>query len=267
MCFPPCKINLGLRVLRRRPDGFHEVQTCFYPVPWTDILEIVPAASFSFVQTGLPTLSAPSENLCVLAYKALSADFTLSPVAIHLHKLIPMGAGLGGGSSDGASTLIILNELFSLGLSRKRLLGYAARLGSDCPFFVAATPQLATGRGEVLADFNINLAGKFLVIVKPEINVVTAEAYSWIKPYEGGEPLEDILKLPIREWKDKLVNDFEPPVFERFPVLAEVKATMYQMGALYASMSGSGSAVFGLFDKEVSLHHEWEHLSHWADYL
>ena len=266
--FPPCKINLGLNVIRKRPDGYHEIATCFYPVPWTDALEIVPSKNFTFSTSGDPVPGANADNLCVRAYELLRKDFALRPVNIHLLKKIPIGAGLGGGSADGAFVLNILNDLFALALGKEKLLEYAAMLGSDCPFFIEAKPAIGTGRGEILSPTNLSLKGKYLIIVKPEVSISTAQAFSETVPREPGLDVRTIIeKHPIQEWKHTLKNDFEESTFRRFPVIEAMHTKLYAFGATYASMSGSGSAVFGIFEKEVDLRKEFESLTYWAAYL
>lgn len=241
-------------MLRKRPDGFHDISTCFYPVPWTDIIEIVEGNRFEFTATGIAIPGDVTNNLCTRAYELLRKEFSLPPVKIHLHKMIPMGAGLGGGSSDGAFVLRLLNEKFNLKLSVHQLISYAAQLGSDCAFFIQDLPMLGEGRGEKLNSISVSLKGKYLAVVKPDVHVSTAEAYAGVLP--GVPPLDvkEILEQrPIQEWKDLLINDFEKSISARHPVILEIKEALYQQGAVYASMSGSGSAVFGVFDREVVL--------------
>ena len=240
VAFPPCKINLGLNIIRRRDDGYHDIETCFYPVPWTDILEIIPSNEFSFNATGNAIPGNGDDNLCIRAWQLLKTP----PVKIHLHKIIPIGAGLGGGSSDAAWTLRLLNDAFQLGLKKEELRHYASQLGSDCAFFIDDIPMMGTGRGEMLRKADISLNGKFIVIVKPDVHVSTAQAYAGIIPKEGGRTAEQI---PIEEWKIHLKNDFESTV----PDKLSLKQRFYDLGALYASMSGSGSAVYGIFSKRV----------------
>lgn len=252
--FPPCKINLGLNIIGKRPDGYHDLVTCFYPVQWCDILEIIPSEKFSFTASGLPVPGNGEDNLCIRAYNLLKKDFALPPVSIHLHKIIPMGAGLGGGSSDAAWTLRTLNQIFDLNLPREALKAYASQIGSDCAFFIEDTPMMATGRGEILHEINVDLKGKFIVIVKPEVHVSTTEAYAGVKPKQPEHDLKEMLEqTPLQEWKLPVKNDFEESVFANYPVIAEVKKTLYNSGALYASMSGSGSSVFGIFSAAVDL--------------
>ncbi len=254
VAFPPCKINLGLNILRRRTDGFHDLQTCFYPVPWCDILEVIPAEEFRFTSSGLRIDGEPEKNLCVQAYQLLRADRSIPPVHIHLHKIIPMGAGLGGGSSDAAHTLLLLNEIFALGLTKNDLMRYATQLGSDCAFFIEAKAMIGTGRGEVLAPIDLSLGMYHIVIIKPDVSVSTAEAYAGIKPKEISGSLRTILEtVSIDKWKEFVVNDFEESVFKKYPQLSVIKQTLYKQGAVYAAMSGSGSAVFGVFNSVVNI--------------
>ncbi|MEP2668989.1 MAG: 4-(cytidine 5'-diphospho)-2-C-methyl-D-erythritol kinase [Cyclobacteriaceae bacterium] len=265
--FPFCKINLGLQVVSKRPDGFHNIETCFYPVPWHDVLEIIPSDNFSFTYSGTPIPDDPDGNLCVRSYNQLKELYDLPPVNIHLHKIIPMGAGLGGGSSDAAHTLKIINTLFSLDLSTQQLSEIAAQLGSDCSFFLQNTPMIGTGRGEVLNPINISLDGKFIVIVKPDIHVSTADAYKGVTPDTSRNSLSDILTGDIKHWKNLLVNDFEESVFSKYPQIKDLKEKLYDGGALYASMSGSGSSVFGLFDSPVALKGQFKGMSYWSGNL
>jgi len=251
VAFPPCKINLGLHIVNKRADGYHNLETCFYPVPWTDILEIIPADTVEFISSGNTIPGNPTDNLCLRAYQLLNNDFKLPPVKIHLHKIIPTGAGLGGGSSDAAYTLRLLNSIFNLQLSTEALLQYAAALGSDCAFFLHNQPMMGTGRGEILSSTNLNLAGKFLVIIKPDIHISTAEAYAGVTPQLPAVRLEEILQQPLHTWRELLVNDFEKSIFLKHSILAGIKNEFYQHGAIYACMSGSGSSMIGLFEKEI----------------
>ena len=262
--FPPAKINLGLRILRKRADGYHDLESCLVPVGWRDILEVIESDAFSFQASGLSVAGSIEENLCVKAYRLLQGDFALPPVQIYLHKIIPMGAGLGGGSADAAFMLRILNELFSLSLDISKLEDYAARLGSDCPFFVHDQPRLAYGTGTTLADISLDLSGKHIVLVYPNVAVATAEAYGSVVPQEPDTLLKEVLEtVSPEEWKDRVVNDFEKSIFQNHPVLADIKDALYQMGAFYASMSGSGSAVYGLFEQPVSPTAAWKEYTVW----
>ena len=252
LSFPNIKINLGLYITERRNDGFHNLLTCFYPAQWNDILEIVPSDTFEFKQTGLTVPGNETDNLCVKAYNLLKQDFGISNAFIHLHKIIPMGAGLGGGSSDAAFVLKTLNEVFELRISIPQLQKYAAQLGSDCAFFVQNKPTIASGRGEIFEDCTLDLKGTHIVIVYPNVHVSTADAFSGVKP----RPFEGDFQALLQDrskWKNLLFNQFEETIFPKYPLLAKIKETLYNKGAFYASMSGSGSAVFGLFEKEVDV--------------
>ena len=246
--FPNAKINLGLNILSKRPDGYHNIQSCFYPIPFSDILEVVKSDRYEFVSTGI---SIPGNgNLCTTAFELIQKHHRIGNVKIHLHKVIPIGAGLGGGSADATFTLKALNELFDVGLTDEELEKYAATLGSDCPFFVKNQPVLATGTGTDLSPFSSDLSGKYLMLISPGIHVSTAEAYGGITPQAPYQDLIEVLKSPIEAWKDRLVNDFESPVFSKHPEIEAIKRQLYEAGALYASMTGSGSAVYGIFDSE-----------------
>lgn len=248
--FPNCKINLGLNIIAKRPDGYHDIETIFYPLLVKDALEVVVAEKLRFTATGIPVPGRSEENLCVKAWQLLKNDFPLLPPAsIHLHKVIPTGAGLGGGSSDAAQTLILLNEKFSLGISPEQLARYALQLGSDCAFFIYNRPCLASGRGEILQPIELDISPWSLVIVCPPLHVSTASAYANARPAPLRTSLKEIISLPITQWKDRLANDFEEPVFHEFPAIRQVKEKLYSSGALYSSLSGSGSAVFGIFPK------------------
>lgn len=256
--FPNCKINLGLNILRERKDKHHDLETVFYPVPLTDILEIVtnkePRKShrIPFSSSGLP-IETDSGNLCVRAYKLLKKKFPDIPrVRMHLHKVIPLGAGLGGGSSDAAFSLKLLNEKFDLGISKQQLLKYALELGSDCPFFIINKPCIASGRGEQMKEINLDLSAYKLVIVNPRIHINTGHAFMQITPAIPDRSIEEIITQPIKRWKDDLKNDFEKPIFKQFPAIVDIKDQLYIAGAEFASMSGSGSSVFGIFSKQIN---------------
>ena len=249
--FPNAKINLGLNIVSKREDGYHNIESCFYPIPWHDSLEVIEAASFAFHSYGLDIPGDSDANLCVKAYELIKADHNIPPVEIHLLKNIPMGAGLGGGSADGAFTLKMLNDLFKLGLTESQLEAYSLQLGSDCPFFIENTPTIARGRGEKLASSDLNLSDLYLAIHNPGIHVSTAEAYAGVKPNAPNMRVEEILQSSIKDWKDALINDFESSIFPNHPTIAQLKNDMYEAGAVYASMTGSGSTVFGLFEEKV----------------
>jgi 4-diphosphocytidyl-2-C-methyl-D-erythritol kinase len=266
--FPPCKINLGLNILSKRPDGYHNLETCFFPLPWTDILEIIPSDVSIFSSSGNAIPGRAEENLCLKAYSLLKKDFDLPPVKIHLHKIIPTGAGLGGGSSDAASTLRLLNAIFELNISAANLMSYAASVGSDCAFFIHDKPMLGLGRGEVLTEIDIRLKGKFLMLVNPQIHVATAEAFATVKPNKPEFSLQHVLTThALNDWKDAVKNDFEESVFEKHPEIKNIKEKMYSLGAIYASMSGSGSSVFGIFDSPIEAEKNFSGQTKWSGIL
>ena len=251
LTFPTAKLNLGLHVTARRPDGFHDLETVLVPLPWTDALEVVPAAAGQASQinlTGRPIPGTPAHNLCLLAYERLRPDFPhLPPVQIHLHKLVPIGAGLGGGSADAAFMLKALNDLFELSLTTEKLEDYARHLGSDCAFFIRNQPVLARERGDVFAPIDVNLAGMTCVVVYPNLPISTAEAYARIVPGPPATDLRTALTQPIADWRKTVKNDFETALTPVYPVLSAISQQLYDAGAAYASLSGSGSAVYGLF--------------------
>ncbi|MCX6305831.1 MAG: 4-(cytidine 5'-diphospho)-2-C-methyl-D-erythritol kinase [Bacteroidetes bacterium] len=247
--FPNCKINLGLNIVGKRPDGYHNLESILYPLPLYDVLEIIPAPDgiFQFHVTGLAIPGEVEQNLCVRAFRLLQDEFALPEVHMHLHKVIPLGSGLGGGSANGTFTLGMVNELFSLRLDAERLKSYARLLGSDCAFFVDNLPVFAFEKGDRFEPVDISLSGLFLAIVIPDIHVVTADAYRMAVPGVPVRSLKELIQFPVETWKDSLGNDFEKPVIARFPIIGEIKQQLYDSGAVYASMSGSGSAVFGIF--------------------
>jgi 4-diphosphocytidyl-2-C-methyl-D-erythritol kinase len=255
--FPNCKINLGLNILRKREDGFHDIETVFYPLALRDGLEIItlPAAGLNqFTQTGIEIPGGPHENICLKAWEILKSDFPdLPPVSVHLHKVIPVGAGLGGGSADGAFTLLLLNRKFNLGLDEGQLKQYALKLGSDCAFFIKNQPAFATGRGEVLEPVQPDLTAYKFVIVNPGIHVSTAAAFSSNTPKQPAENIRDIIQLPPTQWKGRMINDFEEVVEKMHPEITIIREELYRQGAVYAAMSGSGSTVFGIFEKEKEI--------------
>jgi 4-diphosphocytidyl-2-C-methyl-D-erythritol kinase len=257
--FPNAKINLGLNIVSKRPDGYHDIETVFYPIRWCDALEIVPAKKEkgSFSQMGIPLKDDPQKNLVMKAYRLLKAHYDIPETDTYLRKNIPFGAGLGGGSSDAAFMLKLLNDFADLHLSHKQLEEYAGQIGADCPFFIQNTPVFAEGRGNIFTPATVSLSGYYLVVVKPDIHVSTQEAYANVKPQQPKESLRDIIQLPVSAWKDKLVNDFEKSVFVRHPEIGEIKQKMYERGAIYASMSGSGSSVFGIFEDSAVQTDKW----------
>jgi 4-diphosphocytidyl-2-C-methyl-D-erythritol kinase len=257
--FPHCKINIGLQVLHKRSDGFHAIATVFYPVPLKDSLEIIPAAGShqpTLYNYGLSVNGAPEDNLCIKAWQLLQKDFPELPaVQVHLLKNIPMGAGLGGGSADGAFMLQLLNNKYQLGLSAQQLIDYALQLGSDCPFFILGPPCYATGRGEIMEPMVIDLSGYRLLLASPGIHINTGWAFGQLAmaSIPKTATVKEAVLQPLQQWKESLVNDFEKPVFEQYPAIRNIKENLYQLGAVYAAMSGSGSTVYGLFNKATAL--------------
>ena len=254
--FPHAKINIGLQVTERRPDGYHNLDTVFYPIPLHDALEVIVAEGADYDCrlhiSGIAIDGDPDNNLVVRAYRLLAADHALPPVDVHLHKHIPMGAGLGGGSADASFMLRLLNEMFALGISTPQLEAYAAQLGADCPFFITGTPVYATGIGNEFHPIALDLGGWHLVVVKPDVFVSTKEAYSMVTPAKPTVTLDAKIIRPLDEWKDTISNDFEKGIFARHPELASIKSKLYALGARYAAMSGSGSALFGLFEHPLA---------------
>ncbi|HEY1114554.1 MAG TPA: 4-(cytidine 5'-diphospho)-2-C-methyl-D-erythritol kinase [Chitinophagaceae bacterium] len=252
--FPNCKLNLGLHILRKRSDGFHDLETVFYPLPLQDALEIVQSedktSPLLFTTSGLPVDGIPEDNICYKAYHLLKECFPqLPPVKMHLHKSIPMGAGLGGGSADGAFTLHLLNKKFNLGLNERELTDLALQLGSDAPFFILNQPCYATGRGEKMEPLQLDLSAYKILIVNPGIHINTGWAFRQIVPTADRPSLKDRICQPVEQWKDLITNDFESPVSAIHPEIGAIKEALYSHGATYAAMSGSGSTVFGLFPK------------------
>ena len=245
--YPNAKINLGLNVVAKRPDGYHDIETAFYPIPLQDALEVADAPTFRFRMAGTPLDCPAGDNLVIKVLQMVEQDFKLPELDIFLYKHIPSGAGLGGGSSDAAFMLMLLNERFGLGLTKDEMKARLATLGADCPFFVENRPVLATGIGDVMTPIDLSLAGWTLVLVKPDIAISTAEAYAGVKPQKPATPIAKILKLPVEQWQGRLCNDFEESVFARHPEIAATRDLLLDLGATYAAMSGSGSAVFGLF--------------------
>lgn len=255
--FPNAKINLGLNITEKRPDGYHNLETIFYPIPLEDALEVCPRkegeGKYSLSQSGLAIEGDADKNLVVKAYKLLDEACGLPPADIYLYKHIPSGAGLGGGSADAAFMLKLLNETYNLKLTDDQLEEYAARLGADCAFFVRNRPTYAEGIGNIFSPVELSLAGWQLLLVKPDIFVSTRDAFARICPRRPQSNLKDIIGQPVESWKDCMVNDFEESVFPQFPAIGDIKTELYRLGAVYASMSGSGSSVYGLFAPGTSL--------------
>jgi len=252
--FPNCKINIGLNILSKREDGYHNLQTIFFPAAIRDVLEIIEndgEEEVLFSSSGIHVPGKAENNLCIKAYHLLKKDFPRLPhVQMHLHKTIPMGAGLGGGSADGAFTLQLLNTKFSLQLSEETLIKYALQLGSDCPFFIINKPCFATGRGEILEPVALDFSAYKIFIINPGIHISTSLAFSQIAVGENKEDLKKLIAKPIENWEENIFNDFEKVVFATYPEIAGIKNELYNHGALYASMSGSGSTVYGIFQKD-----------------
>ena len=251
--FPNAKINIGLQITEKRADGFHNIESCFVPVGWSDVLEITEDESFGFVSSGLAIPGDPATNLCVRAYQILQKDFDLPPVRMHLHKVVPIGAGLGGGSADAAFALTLLNTKFDLNLSFEQLENYARPLGSDCAFFIQNKPKFCYDKGDQFTAISLDLRGKHLVLVYPNIHISTAEAYAGVQPKSPETDLRAAIQSPMSNWRQIIKNDFEDALFVKYPVLAQTKQTLYQIGATYASMTGSGSTLYGIFDAEPDL--------------
>ncbi|HKL38394.1 MAG TPA: 4-(cytidine 5'-diphospho)-2-C-methyl-D-erythritol kinase [Bacteroidales bacterium] len=254
--FPNAKINLGLFITEKRADGYHNLESVFYPIAWSDILEIKEQGPTDplFTTTGLAIDSGYRENLCYRAYQMMRRAYDLPPVAFHLHKIIPAGAGLGGGSSDGAFTLKGLNELFEIGLDKTRLRSMASELGSDCPFFIDNQPAFVWETGNQMETISLPIKNKHLVVVVPPLHIPTARAYQLVTPRKSRPGLKQIITdLHPKQWPDKANNDFEEPLAQEMPQLLAIKQGLYDSGALYASLSGSGSAIYGIFEEKPSL--------------
>lgn len=251
--FPNAKINIGLNVVERRPDGYHNIETIFYPIGLHDVLTIEKSetcSDYSFSSSGIEIHGDPEENLIIKAYRLLRTKHQFPPIDISLFKQIPFGAGLGGGSSDAAFTLKAINELFQLKISTKKLEQYASKIGADCPFFIQNQPTFATGIGNVFSPVKLSLEGYWLLLVKLDIHVSTPEAYAGVTPKSSEIKLPELIKKPVEEWKNFIFNDFEESVFQKYPKIGELKQEIYELGALYASMSGSGSSVYGIFKEK-----------------
>lgn len=265
--FSPAKINLGLQILEKRADGYHNIQSIVHPVGLCDILEIrIPSSAtqeMQFTQTGIRFEGDLENNLCLRAWKLFREEAKLPAVQMHLHKQIPVGAGLGGGSSNASTTLLGLNQIAENPLSSKRLKELATILGSDCPFFLDQRTMLMEGRGEILTPLPLDFKGLYLVLLFPSIHVSTQEAYAGVNPSIPGLPLKEAIKEPVVQWKEQIRNDFERSVFQRYSHLESIKKELYQLGALYASLSGSGSSMYGLFKEQVSLPENLQKLAIW----
>ena len=248
--FPNAKINIGLNVVEKRLDGFHNLETIFYPVDIFDSLEIIEAKELSFHSYGLNIPGDSQDNLCLKAFRLMKEKFGIPNLEIHLLKNIPFGAGLGGGSADAAWTLKMINEKFELNLSIPDLENFAAELGSDCAFFIRNSAQFATGRGEILSPIELDLHNYTFALIKPNFGISTKEAFSGLSVKASGQDLQELVKQPLESWRGAIKNDFEESLFPKYPVLQNIKNELYENGAKYASMSGSGSTMFGIFPKD-----------------
>ena len=253
--YPNAKINLGLNIVEKRPDGYHNLETVFYPINLQDALEVnllEGEEEFSLKVSGVPIEGEPENNLVVKAYRLLKKDYPEMPaIDIHMYKHIPTGAGLGGGSADAAFMIKLLNEKFKLNLSIEKMEEYAAILGADCAFFIQNKPVFATGIGNIFEPIQLSLKGYYLVLVKPDIFVSTKDAFAHIIPTQPTQSLKEIIRMPVETWRATMKNDFEDSVFQKFPEIAAIKDKLYDLGAIYASMSGSGSSVYGIFREQV----------------
>jgi len=257
ICFPNAKINIGLRILEKRADGYHNIESIFHPVGWSDALEAIPMDGYGKIELHLSGIPVPGrtndDNLCVKLYKLLLKKYKLPSLKVWLHKTIPIGAGLGGGSSDAAHFMKMLNEMCNLKLSTDEMKEYVGSLGSDCVFFIENKPVVAFNRGDVTEAISLDLNGYYTALVYPDTQISTPFAYSLISPKQCEDSLKNIVDVNISNWKDCIFNDFEEPLFAKFPVIAEVKESLYKAGALYSAMTGSGSAVYGIFSEKIDI--------------
>lgn len=267
ICFPNAKINLGLNVVCKRPDGYHNIETVFYPIPVKDALEIVEAEKLSFTQTGIQVDAPMEKNLVIKALNLLKTQYEIPPLEIHLLKAIPFGAGLGGGSADAAFMLKLANDFCKLDIHADELEKLAVSIGADCPFFIRNTPVFATGTGNIFEPIDLSLKGYHFCLIKPDVAVSTPEAYSLVSPAVPVISLKEIVNRPVAEWKHLMVNDFEKSVFTKYPVIGEIKDELYKAGAVYASMSGSGSSVFGLFETSTRMKEQFADCFVWEGQL
>lgn len=255
ICFPNAKINLGLNIVSKRSDGYHNLETVFYPINIKDALEIIVKEGQrrdTFIEAGIKVDSPPENNLVMKALKLMREHYSFPPIEVHLLKKIPFGAGIGGGSADASFMLKLLNQTFELKASNEELALLAVRLGADCPFFIYNRPMFASGIGELFEEVSLSLNTYHFVLIKPDIHVSTKDAFSHINPHLPELSIKEIIKHPVSDWKGLMVNDFEKSVFTKYPLIGEIKEDLYQRGAMYASMSGSGSSVFGIFKEDLN---------------
>lgn len=260
ICFPNAKINLGLNIVSKRDDGYHNLETIFYPIMVKDALEIIISErqeQDSFFESGIKTGASFENNLVMKALRLMRTHYDIPFLDVHLLKKIPFGAGIGGGSSDAAAMMKLLRNKFSLDVTDDRLVELATELGADCPFFIYNRPSFASGIGELLEKVDLSLDGYYLILVKPDINVATKDAFTLIDPSQPAVSLKEIIKKPVEEWKNLMVNDFEKSIFAKHPAIEQIKLKLYALGAVYASMTGSGSAVYAIFNKKTDLKHHF----------
>ncbi len=269
--FPNAKVNIGLNVVNKRPDGFHDIEAIFYPVGLCDILEFIPVtdktSNSSLASSGIPVDGNPADNLCLKAYEVLKDRHGLPPIKIHLHKNIPVGSGLGGGSSDAAYMLSALNDYFELNYSKKEMAGFAEQLGSDCAFFIDNAAAFSWGKGEKLEKISLNLKGYYISIIHPCLSINTAQAYTRVRPKKPEKTLKETISNPIATWKNHIKNDFEDVISVQYPVITRIKEELYNNGALFAAMTGSGSSVFGIFKNPVKMNKIFSHYFVWESRL
>jgi 4-diphosphocytidyl-2-C-methyl-D-erythritol kinase len=265
--FAPAKINIGLKVLNKRPDGYHNLDSIFYPIPLFDIMEFSKSDTFQLISSGLTVDADPNDNLVYKAYDLINKRYKIGGLKIHLHKIIPMGAGLGGGSSDASTTLLAINKLFDLRITKDELAGFAKQLGADCPFFIYNKVVIARGIGTEFENLDLDLSNYHIVLIKPDIHISTAEAYAGVK-LEGAEAKLDLSILNSQnQWRGQYINSFENHLFQKYPLLSELKESLYKHGAAYASMSGSGSTIFGLFENKPKVIDAWKKHFVWVHKL
>jgi 4-diphosphocytidyl-2-C-methyl-D-erythritol kinase len=269
--FPKAKINLGLRITRKRPDGYHDIETVFYPVSFNDALEFIVTGEHLhkdiLTVTGINTGSNPEDNLVIKALRKLREEYSFPFLKVHLHKVIPVGAGLGGGSSNAAFILKAVNRFFDLSIDDIKLKAIALELGSDCPFFIDNVPAFASGRGELLVPVRPVLSGYYIIILNPGVGINTREAYQNCFPGEPSESLLLLTKRSVKKWKELIINDFEEYAFKKYPLIGEIKNELYNSGALFSSMSGSGSSVYGIFSEKPEIPVRFKDFVIWEEIL
>ena len=261
LIYSNAKINIGLNIVEKRNDGFHNIETVFFPIDMRDAIEIADSKSdapYTFSASGIPINIDAKDNIVVKAYELIRAKYTFPSQNIHLHKSIPFGAGLGGGSANAAYMIKLLNKKFNLGMSTEEMKDEVKTLGSDCAFFIENKPAFAIEKGENLNTIDLNLSGYHILLIKPNIHISTAEAYANIKPHKPEISLKELIEQPIETWRTSIKNDFEDSIFPKHPLLKEIKEELYEQGAIYAAMSGSGSSMFGLFKNEPNILPQWE---------